>query len=877
MTNIQTYQQSRLDVIEKPLHGGARHPISRTRLLTSAAIAAVAACATAVGQSVVDFPAPQTPLPLSATCIAAGDLNLDGRSDVVAGIQGAFCTVLADSQGKLTSLSSTLIDQTPAAIVALDINNDGVPDILASSVATSALKISYGIGGGAFAPYIVTLTAPGAGGGGLVVDDFNGDGTLDIVVGAASSYPVFLAGFGFGYFGIPSALGGTFSGSTGAALAAEDINNDGRTDFIALHPSNGVIHQYNGGLNAAPTPTQQYSVVGPDGVSPARLDQDPWGDFVVTSSAGNQYYLLSGSPTGVLTISAGAPLPGQPRSPLAADFNLDGRDDLACPTPSLASGPSLTVSYSSSSGLLPPLVLHTGSLSIAAASGDLNADGSPDVILLGAADLTAFINNTASSIGPGLTLVPVAGSVRSIHAVDFTNDARADIACLTQSPNSLFIRVGNGLGDFPTAKQVALGSTSSDSTLGDFNTDGIPDFVATNSNSSIDVSVITSTGSQFGETWTATSTPLLGATSVACGDISLDGKLDFVIAGSSNGVLPFLGNGLGSFTKALPSAYPAGLVDCQLADVNHDGMLDVVAVSGLNKRLAIFLNVGGVIGPLQADIPLPLAPGQVVLSDVNSNGKLDAVIYSTPSLLLLLDGSPYFGLPIVIPTQQFAKDISVADVSGDGNPDLITTEGTSLAIRPGSISGAFLAPSRFSAAAGGGLLSVNLVNTDPAPDIVVSSNSGATLHLNQLVPYPDPNGTLPFGAGTAGCSGTQPLNANKSPSIGQTTFQICTSHCPPASAGLWMIGDSKLDPGIDTFLVGAALHINIPGSTEFYYANSLSDGNGNACLSVPVPNLPGIIGKVYFAQSLWVWPINVCFNFPYGISTSNGLAITIQP
>jgi hypothetical protein len=75
-------------------------------------------------------------------------------------------------------------------------------------------------------------------------------------------------------------------------------------------------------------------------------------------------------------------------------------------------------------------------------------------------------------------------------------------------------------------------------------------------------------------------------------------------------------------------------------------------------------------------IPVGKAPGSIALADVNHDGHLDILVANTESetlSLLLGDGKGHF---VAAPGSPFAcgkqpNDIAVADMNGDGNPDLI--------------------------------------------------------------------------------------------------------------------------------------------------------------------------------------------------------------
>ncbi len=120
------------------------------------------------------------------------------------------------------------------------------------------------------------------------------------------------------------------------------------------------------------------------------------------------------------------------------------------------------------------------------AIGDFNSDGRPDyavptnggpiVILLGKGDGTFTTGTPINTTGFTPTSVVVA---------DFNGDGKQDLAVLgAAGTGSVNIYLGNGDGTFAAAKNYPVATSTSASRLlaeGDFNRDGIPDLVASNS------------------------------------------------------------------------------------------------------------------------------------------------------------------------------------------------------------------------------------------------------------------------------------------------------------------------------------------------------------------------------------------------------------
>ena len=195
-----------------------------------------------------------------AVAVAVGDLNGDGMNDVVAasvatpasGNQGGTVDVaLNNGNGTLGTQSSYAIggypggnSTPPSGILIADFNGDGKPDVAAGyeaspgGVGAGGISVLMNQGGGALSP-AVNYTVGGLSVLGVVTGDFNGDGKPDIAAAAGSvDYTppgalAILLGNGDGTFQ-PAAL--TQVGSpagTLVALAAADVNGDGKLDIVA--------------------------------------------------------------------------------------------------------------------------------------------------------------------------------------------------------------------------------------------------------------------------------------------------------------------------------------------------------------------------------------------------------------------------------------------------------------------------------------------------------------------------------------------------------------------------------------------------------------------------------------------------------------------
>jgi|HubBroStandDraft_6_1064221.scaffolds.fasta_scaffold01084_6 hypothetical protein len=120
-------------------------------------------------------------------------------------------------------------------------------------------------------------------------------------------------------------------------------------------------------------------------------------------------------------------------------------------------------------------------------------------------------------------------------------------------------------------------------------------------------------------------------------------------------------------THLLQSADDAGIA---VADFNHDGKLDVVAVE---KEVQIFLGNGD--GTFQSPINYAVGvnPNSVAVADFNGDGKLDiaATNYLSGTISVLMgNGDGSFQPPMTLNALSMPSGIQAGDFNGDGKPDI---------------------------------------------------------------------------------------------------------------------------------------------------------------------------------------------------------------
>jgi hypothetical protein len=189
----------------------------------------------------------------------------------------------------------------------------------------------------------------------------------------------------------------------------------------------------------------------------------------------------------------------------------------------------------------------------------------------------------------------------------------------------------------------------------------------------------------------------------AIGDFNLDGYPDLAIFQS--GVLHvYLGVGNGNFNLAfVNSTVPTATLEMYTADMNNDGILDMVLLDGQTGKVFFFYGDGTGNFPSSSSVTFNNPAFTVRIGDLNRDGKVDLVASGCPdgggtctTEVKLNHGHGSFITSQVLPF--IGSSLLLSDVSHDGQLDLVYpgTGPAQMAIRKGNGNGTFQAPSNFS-------------------------------------------------------------------------------------------------------------------------------------------------------------------------------------
>jgi len=403
--------------------------------------------------------------------------------------------------------------------------------LLSGSLGTSSALANPG---GASNPFPSTSYAVGVGPVALIAADFQNNGILDIAAVNQMDNSVTILVNQSGSPGSfveavnsPISLGAsrTTAPANAPAIASAVLTSSGFHDLLITDPTaNDVKILFSNGDDTFKTPATSIPVgTQPSAIVTADFDGDGHQDFAVANFVDSTLSVFLGGidvPTGNPTFTpvAGSPfpLPTNVSGPVAmtvADFNADGKPDLAIANqttfanPSVAQG-NVVVLQGTGDGTFtqfPGSPITVGQNPVAIASGDLDGNASADLAIVSKTDnsVTVLLNNGDATFvaGPNSPL-STATNPTGIALADFNQDGQADIAVTGGDTNTFRVFFGVAAGLFTLGFEPPAGPSGSTPTAivtAQLVSGGFPDVAITNnvSGAAGDVTIVLSPASLF--------------------------------------------------------------------------------------------------------------------------------------------------------------------------------------------------------------------------------------------------------------------------------------------------------------------------------------------------------------------------------------------
>ena len=351
---------------------------------------------------------------------------------------------------------------------------------------------------------------------------------------------------------------------------------------------------------------------------------------------------------------------------------------------------------------------------------------------------------------------------QGIKSCDFDGDGKPDLIVADWNNNNVVIFRNTDpstsgtiqSSSFTIVATLSVGSRPTDIAVGDLDGDSKPDIVVANWNDNT-ITVFQNTSTlgiiSFAPPITLTMPFPYAAGPPSCvklADIDGDGWLDIIVSGQNPGV--YRNKGLGgsltaiSFEPIVTFTVSGGAAyDLAVGDLDGDGKPDL-AVTGYPNQCSVLRNIS-TPGTIAFATPLQLQTassyyGGIAISDLNGDNKPELIVgcgtlsifpnQSTPGSLSAFS----FGTRIDVPVSTSIYRLSVADLNGDGLPDIVATNGgVQVFINGGSASlaSSFTTSVQLNISSGSlgtgsyGRVAIGDLNGDGKPDIVVDGQYGA--------------------------------------------------------------------------------------------------------------------------------------------------------
>ena len=641
------------------------------------------------------------------------------------------------------------LSAAPTSVAVGDLNGDGRPDLVITTKNSSSVTVFLNNGKGGFgagAEYQVG-TSPGN----AVLADLNGDGKLDLAItdGATGAVDVLL-GNGDGTFGKPASYGAI---SSPVSLAVGNFQGKGRID-LAVASATGVVDLLNDGTGHFQGARNVAIVSEPLSVTAADLTGSGHDDLILANQDGTASILLGDGSGGFHSATAIPVGTGPLSTVVSGDFTGNGEADLAV---AQANSNTVNILLGHGDGSFQPGVPYTvGNGPASLIATDLNGDGKLDLIAINQAANTfsVLLGNGDGTFRPSLDFV-AGNSPLAVAAGDFNGDGHPDLAILNSSDGTVSMPLGRGDGTLVAARSYKAGLESNAIAAGDLNGDGRTDLVVTNRCGNDSTCSSPGTATVFlanpDGTYRAASTISLGRSPVAVSLADLTGnkKLDLLALNRGDMTLVAMpGNGDGTFGKEQVynlSGSPRALF---VGDFNGDGHPDVAIATDCGQSLCtqpgnveIWLGRGD--GSLVAaeNYAVGYSPVSMAAGDLRGTGHLDLLVANAcgddsscksngTATLLAGDGTGKFTASGEIDLGKSPSSIALGSLSNSGLDLVVAQKGSNqLAVMHANGNGGFGAPVNYPVGSAPSALAIGDFNADGLQDVAVANFQSSTLSV----------------------------------------------------------------------------------------------------------------------------------------------------
>ena len=622
-------------------------------------------------------------LPEVPTSLVLGDVDNDGDQDVVFSLVvpdgvDLMAVKLNDGNGLFQpTVTYPLAEFASGQSILVDLDNDGSLDFALSDLRTDTLLISFNFGDGTFLPpQLVPVPSLGRG---IASGDLNQDGYTDLVVtqDEVSSIAVFLNHGGF--------LDEFVEYSTGeypTDISIKDLNNDSFLDIaIANLDEWDVEILFNAGDGTFPR------VDYPTGTEPRTaayvdINHDGHGDMLTVNDDSRDVSVLLGLPDGSFLPKVDYEMGSRPTNIDVKDFNGDGDLDIATSLYS-TSDDELAIRLGNGDGTFQEAATFgiNGLRCFDLVSEDYDSDGDVDMWVgrSDRAELQLFVNDGQGVFTSGVS-VELEHDPTSLRLEDLNNDGLKDLIVTHSRTSSLSILFRAPDSTFSGSLSIAASQYLVGIDVEDVDQNGFLDVVSTRTIGN-QFMVLKNNGDETFSDPVFYSMPSY-ANSPVFSDLSGDGVAELLIANLHSDLISIYGNnGAGEFSliESVHTENDAGPTWVAANDLDGDGLKDLLVLNRWDSSVSkFFANQNGNYVGKTVRLPLVRSPIDIATADLNQDGIIDlvAVGNSTSSTtnsqasIFYGTGRGFFSPRLDFPLDGSVREVEILDLDGDSDNDI---------------------------------------------------------------------------------------------------------------------------------------------------------------------------------------------------------------
>jgi hypothetical protein len=329
------------------------------------------------------------------------------------------------------------------------------------------------------------------------------------------------------------------------------------------------------------------------------------------------------------------------------------------------------------------LLESTSETSANVSVGDVNGDGRLDIVLAKGRHWPlvdrVLLGDGAGHFAQGYDLGRASDRSYSGNLADVDRDGDLDVIISNDAPDPKLVYLNDGTGHFHVGSTFGRPEwPTRNATVADIDGDGYLDIVVANRGDSTTANYICLNRGNGHFDAGCIAFAREPSTTVTAADFNKDGMIDLAVPHRDGGQSRvYIAGPKGTFSAAQTIRFgppSANIRRTEVADLNGDGLLDIIAIDERHGTEIYFGERNGLFSPSVAVGDAKVTPYALIVGDVSGDGKMDIVVgnVEASSVAYVNDGSGRRFHPIHFgDAKGTVYGFAIADLDRDGLMDIV--------------------------------------------------------------------------------------------------------------------------------------------------------------------------------------------------------------